>query len=239
MPRSRAAERPFGVRLKKRDKKPLSSVQRATEELRRRIFSGEFPPGSDHLESELSEALGMSRTPVREAALLLESRGLIELRPRKGVRILPISAKDMSEIYDILTELETMSARLAALRPTTSADLAPLAVSLSDMETALARGSLEDWAVADQVFHKALVDIGGNHRARKIFDTMSDQVRRARAVTLRLRPMPLQSNDDHGRVFQAIAGGDADTAARVHRGHRTAAKELMLGLLVKHNLGRL
>lgn len=56
----------------------------------------------------------MSRTPVREATLLLEAQGLLEVRPRKGVRILSLYADDMHEIYQVLTELESLAAFLAA-----------------------------------------------------------------------------------------------------------------------------
>ncbi|MEL7133859.1 MAG: winged helix-turn-helix domain-containing protein, partial [Pseudomonadota bacterium] len=64
-----------------------TNVERAVSALRRMIFSGELPPGSDHLETELADTLGMSRTPVREAALILQAQGLVELRPRRGIRI--------------------------------------------------------------------------------------------------------------------------------------------------------
>jgi len=64
--------------------KVLSNTQRAVEELRALIFSGELGAGTDHLESELADLLGMSRTPIREAALILEAQGLVEMRTRKG-----------------------------------------------------------------------------------------------------------------------------------------------------------
>jgi DNA-binding GntR family transcriptional regulator len=102
--------------LKNHDTKPLSNTQRAINELRHLIFTGALPAGSDHLESELAERLGMSRTPVREAALTLDGQGLLEMRPRKGVRILPVSVEDMGEIYDVLTELESLAAEQAAKR---------------------------------------------------------------------------------------------------------------------------
>jgi DNA-binding GntR family transcriptional regulator len=82
---------------------PNSSI--AVTQLRDLIFSGKLGAGTDHLESELAQALGMSRTPVREAVLMLEAQGLLEVRPRKGVRIKPVSPSDMAEIYDVLTEL--------------------------------------------------------------------------------------------------------------------------------------
>ena len=103
-------------------RKQMSSSQRALLELRKMIFSGELAPGSDHLESELAEQLNMSRTPVREAVLMLEGQGLLALRPRKGVRVLPLSPEDMEEIYDVLTELESLAAECAARAAHTEED---------------------------------------------------------------------------------------------------------------------
>lgn len=202
------------------------------------IFSGDLPAGSDHLESELAEQLGLSRTPVREAALTLEAQGLLELRPRKGVRIGSVSPSDMREIYDVLTELEALAARRAAERGLHDAELARLAQSIDDMEDALGEKDLEAWADADESFHSELVALGGNSRVRTIVDMMSDQVRRARSVTLFMRPLPVASNEDHRRVYEAIRTGAAEDAAQIHREHRRNSKEMIVGLLEKHRLNR-
>lgn len=216
--------------------KPLSNSQRAFLALRDMIFAGDLAPGSDHLESELAEQLGVSRTPVREAALMLESQGLLELRPRKGVRILPVSPDDMAEIYDVLTELECLAARNAANKGYSEPELHLLAKAIEDMEVAVTENDLENWAEADDRFHRALVSLGGNSRAATIFGMMNDQVRRARTVTLFMRPLPVQSNEDHRHVFEAIKAGDIGTADAVHRAHRQNAKNMMLELLKKHRL---
>ncbi|NJM83588.1 MAG: GntR family transcriptional regulator [Tabrizicola sp.] len=225
--------------MKDQDAKPLSNTQRAIQELRALIFEGELPAGSDHLESELAERLGMSRTPVREAALILESQGLLEMRPRKGVRILPVSAGDMREIYDVLTELEAHAAEQAAARNYGPAELAVLQGTIDDMDLALARGDLDAWAEADDRFHTELVRLGGNHRIMAIVGMMSDQVRRARAITLRIRPLPTKSNEDHRNVLRAISEGDQKRARTIHSTHRQAAKAVLLGLLETHRLGRI
>ena len=65
---------------------------------------------------------------------------------------------------------------------------------------------------------------------------MSDQVRRARAITLFIRPVPTKSNDDHRGVFDAIKRGDASEAGRIHRAHRAQAKAIIVDLLEKHRL---
>ncbi|WP_298938627.1 GntR family transcriptional regulator, partial [uncultured Ruegeria sp.] len=162
----------------------------------------------------------MSRTPVREAALMLESRGLLEMRPRKGVRILPVSSEDMREIYDILTELESLAAQRAAEAGYSEQDLKVLEQSIAQMDQAIETENLEAWAEADELFHQELVRLGRNHRIEAIVAMMSDQVRRARTTTLFIRPLPVQSNEDHRAVLRAIQEGKANEARERHRQHR-------------------
>lgn len=216
--------------------KPLSSSQRAIHELRAKIFSGELAAGSDHLESELADLLDMSRTPVREAVLTLESQGLLEMRPRKGVRILPLSPEDMAEIYDVLTELESHAAEKAAEACYDKEDLRLLSKAIDDMDAAIAKNDLDSWAEADDRFHAELVRLGGNSRIQAIVSMMSDQVRRARSTTLFMRPLPTKSNEDHRAVYHAICNGDAATARDSHRQHRQHAKAILVELLGKHRL---
>ena len=216
--------------------KPLSNTQRALQKLRDLIFAGDLAAGSNHLETELAARLNMSRTPIREALLILEGQGLLELQPRKGVRIQPISSADMAEIYDVLTELEGLSAENAARIGYVDADLAALEAAIDDMDRAISAGNLDAWSVADDHFHQELVRLGGNRRVKAIVDMMSDQVRRARAITLALRPLPTKSNDDHRQVFQAIKAGNPDLAGELHRAHRRHAKDIIVGVLEKHRL---
>jgi DNA-binding GntR family transcriptional regulator len=208
----------------------------AVDMLRDLIFSGELAAGTDHLESELAEVLGMSRTPVREAVVLLEAQGLLEVRPRKGVRIKRVSPDDMAEIYDILTELESLAAEAAAKAGYTEGDLAGLKRSLDEMDRAIVVQNREAWAAADEAFHLELVRLGKNIRLQAIVTMMTDQVRRARLVTLYIRPEPTRSNLDHREVYDAILRGDAAAARALHHAHRTFAKNMILELLIRHRL---
>jgi DNA-binding GntR family transcriptional regulator len=92
------------------------AVERAYRALRSRILDNTWPPGYQALEQALALELGMSRTPVREALIRLHNEGLIEVVPRHGMRVLPVSPADMAEIYTILTSLESLAAELAAPR---------------------------------------------------------------------------------------------------------------------------
>lgn len=216
--------------------KPKSNTAKAQDTLREMIFAGDLLPGSTYLEAELAELLGMSRTPVREAALRLESQGLLEVRPRHGVRITPISPEDMEEIYEILTEIEGMCAEKAADAGHSQEEVQALEEAMQHMDAALAEENREAWAAADEEFHRALIRLGHNKRAEAIFDLFSDQVRRARAVTLWLRPLPTKSNEAHRAVCDAILRCDAETAGRLHREHRRQARTLLTELLKRHGL---
>ena len=213
-----------------------SQTRTAIDGLKELIFSGELAAGSDHLETELAARLGMSRTPVREATLMLEGQGLLEVRPRKGVRILSLSVADMDEIYELLTELESLAARRAAAAGYAKADLKCLEDAIDNMETALSEEDREAWARADEDFHTELVRLGGNSRVISIVANFNDQVRRARSMTLYIRPLPEKSNEDHRALLEAISAGDQKLAFKVHHEHRSNAREMLIELLQKHGL---
>jgi DNA-binding GntR family transcriptional regulator len=216
--------------------KSKSNTALAVEQLRNLIFAGELPAGSDHLESELALRLGMSRTPVREAALTLEAQGLVEVRARKGIRVLPISIADMTEIYDVLTVLESMAAAQAAAKGYDAKSLEALERTIIEMENALAAEDRHTWADADDRFHTELVRLGGNSRVMSIVALMADQVRRVRSVTLYLRPLPVKSNKDHRGLLEAIRRGDSAAAQNIHKAHRIASKEVLIQLLTQNHL---
>jgi len=211
-----------------------SQTQRAAAELRRMIVSNELPAGSNYLETELAGMLDMSRTPVREATLMLAAQGLLEVRPRRGVRILSISPDDMEEIYQILTELECLAAERVAASGASAQDLQPLREATDRMEASLKKDDREGWAAADEDFHERLVDLAGSARLKSIISTYNDQVRRARALTLYIRPVPTKSNEDHRALISALEKGDVQLARKLHREHRISAKTLMISLLRKH-----
>lgn len=220
-------------------KRRRSRVELAYAEIKRRILGSVYPPNAQALEQDLAADLGMSRTPVREALIRLEKEGLVEILPRHGMRVVPIALDDLREIYEVLTCLEAhAAARLAARRPS-AAEVRPLAEAVEAMEAALLVPDLDAWAAADARFHGLLLELAGNRRMVALAATVADQAHRARMATLRLRPLPTRSNEDHRAVLAAIRAGDAETAGAVHRRHREAAMEMLTGILRAHALTRL
>jgi DNA-binding GntR family transcriptional regulator len=218
----------------KRRTGPLVSI--AYETIKKRILDNSFPVGEQMLEGELSEALGMSRTPVREALIRLEGEGLVQVTPRHGMKVLPVSPNDMEEIYQILTALESEAAELVALRQLDPAELAPLEASCTEMEAALAADDLQAWAQADEAFHSRLLTLCGNQRLLALCFNFWDQTHRVRMITLRLRPRPDSSTQDHRAVLNAIRNGDAAQARETHRAHRAKGGRMLVDLLTSLNL---
>ncbi len=207
--------------------------------IRQRILDNEWAPGHQVLEQALALELGMSRTPVREACIRLANEGLVEVVPRHGMRVLPVSPADMREIYQILTSLESMAAELVAQARPTAAELAPLEKASRDMEKALKRDDLDAWAEADERFHRQLVQMCGNAKLAAIVFNYWDRSHRARMVTLRLRPRPVNSTKEHMAIVQAIRRGDAGAAGELFRAHRQRASLELSDLLQRNRMSQL
>lgn len=209
-------------------KRKVSRVDEAYTRLKHEIRTNAMPPGFQATEPEIALRLGMSRTPIREALIRLDAEGLVELKPRHGARVLPILAKDMREIYELLTSIEPDAAADLARRGPSPEEVAPLEAATEDMERALRDGNLDAWAAADDRFHLTLLDLSGNERREAFVSLLFDQVHRARIVTLRLRKAPTQSTVEHRRILEHIKAGDAEAARLEFRAHRErAANELM------------
>ncbi|MDX1401849.1 MAG: GntR family transcriptional regulator [Kiloniellales bacterium] len=209
----------------------VSFSELAYRELRRRILENELPAGFQATEQEVAALLDMSRTPTREALVRLASERLVEIRPRHGMRVLPVSAEDMREIYQVLTGLEASAAASVAAKGLSDGELGQLEQAVSDMEDALRDDDLENWAKADERFHALLVDFSGNERLKAVVETFLGQAHRVRRLTLKLRPKPTRSNLAHAAVVKAIKEGDREKAWRVHMKHREESGEMLVGLL--------
>ena len=212
-------------------------VEQAYRLVRQRILDNVYPAGYRALEREFAEELGLSRTPVREALLRLQAEGLLELIPRHGARVLPVSAEAMREIYQVLTALESMAAEIVTRRKPTAAELKPLSGASRDMAAALRHDDLEAWARADEHFHRQLLELAGNSVLIQTVQQLWDRAHRARMVTLRLRPRPVHSTKEHNAIVEAIRAGDPEATVRLYRSHRQRASTELLAILEKARLG--
>jgi DNA-binding GntR family transcriptional regulator len=229
------------MRAAVREDETTSLVEESYRALKDAIRRNKLLPGYQASEQEIADQLGVSRTPVHEAVIRLQQEGLVQVLPRRGVRICPISPEDIREIYNVVIALEAMAAELLAgmdakLRAPV---LAELAAHTTEMERALKADDLDRWAAADDAFHAALIAGCGNGRIARLGTTMSDQLHRARIATLRMRPRPKRSSIEHRAVLAAIRSSDAEAAHASARAHRVRSRDELLPLLAKHGLSHL
>jgi DNA-binding GntR family transcriptional regulator len=217
----------------------LSLVDQAHRAIRQRVLDNVWSPGYQALEQEIALSLGMSRTPVREALIRLQQEGFVEIIPRRGVRVLPVSPSDMRDIYQILTALEGMAVELVARRRPSKAELKPLVEATRTMSAALQRDDLEAWAAADEVFHRELVAMSGNRLLLEAVMSHWDRAHRARMFTLRLRPKPVNSTKEHMELVAKLSAGDEVGAAEVNRRHRERASGELLAIFERFRLQQL
>jgi DNA-binding GntR family transcriptional regulator len=214
----------------------VSLPEAAYQAIRSNILDNRWPPGFQATELDIATRLNMSRTPVREALMRLQQEGLVEVVPRHGMRVLPVSPADMKEIYEVLRSLEATAAELAAARKLSPAELRRLEDASDAMDAALKADDLDAWAKADEAFHAQLLDLCGNRILKQMVLNTWDRAHRARMVTLRLRPKPIHSTREHRALVKAIKQGDPAAAGELQRAHRERAGGELVQLLQRLGL---
>jgi DNA-binding GntR family transcriptional regulator len=195
-------------------------VERAYTALREQILVNHLKPGHQALEEEISQHLGMSRTPVREALIRLSQEGLVEIVPRRGIRITPITPRDVREVGQVLACLECEAIRLLALRRPTRELLAPLDGAVAAMDAATEVEDMDSWSAADLRFHRLLFELCGNSHLEAAAQGFLDKAHRFRLLSTPMRTPPLSSNASHAAVVEAVRRGDPETAVAIHRMHK-------------------
>ncbi len=213
-----------------------SLVDNAYQDLKHRIINGVLEPGAQILEEELALMLGMSRTPVREAAVRLEQEGFLEIIPRRGLTISKLSKRDIREINEVLECLEIQAAERLAGRKISPAELKMLEDAVAGMDRALEGEDIYEWANADYKFHSLLIELCGNQHLATTAKNYLDKAHRFRVLTLPLRPRPVYSNVNHAAVVEAIRRHDPQTAQDIHRAHKRRWGRDLLELLERLDL---
>jgi GntR family transcriptional regulator, rspAB operon transcriptional repressor len=206
--------------------------QRAYHIIRIAIRDLILPPGKTILEREMAEILDMSRTPVREALVRLETEGVVRLIPRRGFIVKPIEKEDLQSVFEIVETLEGLGAELAT-KQIGAKEIAQLDELLAEQEKALAHGDLKKWSVLDNEFHHLIIKFANNRHLSGIIDSFTDQTHRARLYTIKHRPIPHHSVIEHRAVVKCMEANDPNAARVVMESHRRRSRQEILEALEK------
>ena len=168
-------------------------------------------------ERQLSQDLGMSRTPIREALSVLEQEGFVRSVPRRGLIVVRKSKREVVEMITVWAAIESMAARLAAPR-VTDAELAELR-SLVDVFQEDPSEQISEYSRANMEFHKAIIRMGGIELMISLTENLFIHMRAVRAVTMTQDNRAQRSIVDHRNIIAALERHDADLAARLVREH--------------------
>lgn len=209
----------------------VNATCHAYAELKRRINCGELQAGQLFKQHVLAEMLSISRTPVREALIRLAEEGLVEIRPRHGVRVKVLTLGEIAGIFEVLTVLEAHAARRVAEQGISGDALAHMEHANRTMLTATERRDFSSWIAADESFHRVLVSDCGNQQLRLIVHGLWDRTRRMRHLAQQQRTIRDASNREHADLIAAIRGRHGQTAFDVHHQHRVGASVATLEFL--------
>lgn len=200
--------------------------------LREEVCSGKYPPGTRLQEVDLAEALGVSRSPVREVLRQLVADGLLFEIPNKGVYVKEFSAKDIDEIFDLRVLLETYGI-FHSKGKVTSARLERLLRILSDLEDAYSRGDLEAYTNIDEKLHVQLVRLADNSLINDTYERVRSMNQQFRVLSLRDENRFRESLDEHRTIIQSLATGDLKTCCEVNRRHLDLAREAIRNRMLR------
>jgi DNA-binding GntR family transcriptional regulator len=193
------------------------AADRVYSHVKQGVLDRRYEGGTLLTEGELAEAVGVSRTPVREALLRLEVEGLIKLYPKKGAMVLPVSAQEIADVVETRMLVEEHAVRKAV--PPSPALVARLEELLTRQKAEAAAGDLAAAAVTDRCFHAEIVRDGGNEILSRLYDQLRDRQLRMGVAIMNAHPDRIaKSLTEHEEILDALRAGDADRAVElVHR----------------------
>ncbi len=194
--------------------------------LRQRIVNGDYPPGERLTEDRLAEDFGVSRNPVREALLVMQAEGFVNVVPRHGAFVALPDASTIGDLFSMREQLETLAARLAAERATV-ADVADLRSLLDAAREATERVDLSRVAELNSELHMRVIAVSGNKWLASIATSLYLQVQWVFRIGAAHRAP--HSWIEHIRLVDAIEAGDRDEAEKAARSHVHAASTAALG----------
>ena len=199
------------------------------DRLRDEILSCTLQPGAPIHEQELAQRFEVSKSPIRDALLRLQEQNLVEVLPRKGYRVRPISLTDAVEMY----EMRALYERECALRVIDNASEETLA-SLDEFRK-MPRGlDLPKWIAYNRRFHLAVAAICGNSRLARAASDIIEQFDRLTLVSLRGAEAPLRLEtfvDEHGTIIDALQARDKRAVGALVREHVDASRKRTLAML--------
>jgi DNA-binding GntR family transcriptional regulator len=176
--------------------------------------------------------LGVSRAPVREAARLLESTGLVNAHPRRGFFVRTMKAEDLDDLYELRICIETQAGARLADRITPNG-IEQLRSQVERMRKFADEAAVEHQIEEDLRFHRLICELSGNARLLAVFDQIASEVRLSVALIGRLYDDPHRIVETHPAIIDALETGDPQAARKALDHHIAVARDHVVALFRK------
>ncbi len=206
--------------------KSVSIREQTLDVLREAILTGELKPGQSLTETELSNQLGVSRAPIREALRILNTEGLIETIPYHGTTVRELTRTDIEELYSMRIILETFAVErvIAENKPD---NLDKLKAMVDEMDRAGNEGDLNEVNRIDRVFHDTLIDMSQHSLLASMWQMVGMRVRQVMALTNARNEDLTQIARNHLPLLEAIEKQDTKRAIQILKKHIASAGDLI------------
>ena len=204
-----------------------SLVEIIFRQLEGMILSGKIQPGERINESKLSNVLGVSRAPIREALRLLASNGILEIRANRGMFVRDLQINEVKGLYDIRAALDVLAGERAA-ELIDEEHLQVLNKWIKEMAVCVEANDTDAYYRANIAFHEAIVEISGNANLLSIYEGVCKQMSLFRRVSLSLPGHLRLSLQRHKKIVEAIKSKNSVKAASVMKNHTLGAKKALL-----------
>lgn len=196
-------------------KKAVSATQGAYVELKRRILEGELPEGSPIRQDEVAAQLGVSKIPVREALMRLQSEGLVSFTPNVGAVVTTLTVVDYIEMLDMRLALECRALELAVPNMA-SVDFARARELLAAYHSAMTD---QEWSDLNVQFHETLYEPANRPRLLGAIRSVQEHMGRRLRLRVTMAARHDRSHDEHVKILEACERGDVKDAVRLLRKH--------------------
>ncbi len=186
-----------------------------------------YKPGEYLNTASLMEDLAMGRTPINHALHRLNTEGLVQIIPRKGVVVSPLSIDDALHMIEVRLANETLCARLAA-KHITSEEIAQLRSVAFAFNQAVANRKVPEMMQMDRTFHEVIANASRNPVLVDVLRVLHGKSQRFWAISLSTHGHVPEVQDEHEQILEALAAGDADAAEQCVKAHVLSFRDALL-----------
>jgi DNA-binding GntR family transcriptional regulator len=206
----------------------MTAKDRAYEFTKGRVLDSTFAGGDLITEGEVADALGMSRTPVREAFLRLEGEGLLRLYPKRGALVVPVSVGEIESVSETRMLVERFALDKLLSNGDAGAVADALEIAIATQEEYASSGDTDGFVAVDREFHTTFVTAAGNPIITGLYDSLRDRQQRMIITSLLRDTKRIESIlVEHRQITGAIREGDLARADAVLVAHLRGTLELV------------